>query len=884
MNRINYSRDQLLTDYWGCVRQTIQKFNDKVFYVTKSGAVTYSQANQRANVIYEAIQKQFEGYGFGVGLYLKSPSQIIPGMMGIIKSRNYCIPLDVNFPIETLRSMIEIAGIKIVLTNNAHYSLISSLAGAGLAVINIEDLNYEAVVPDPQVDYSPEDVVQILFTSGSTGIPKGAVEDYRYLVRAVDLKLSFQNFETGDHCLHLSSFTFSGTHTLVFTALVCGLTIFYYDVKEEGLTGLPDWIRRMEVNSYSSTPTVFRSLVSILEPGETFPLVKKINFGGEKRYPKDFQAVREHFPSVKNYRLGFASTETQSATMTIYPIGHDFGNKNLPSGKSLDDIKIFIWDKNGKSLPPGEEGEIVVCGDSLVRGYINNPKLTSAHFIPIPDQPGWQYFKTGDLGKLLPGGELMHLGRIDNMVKIKGVRIELSSIENHMLSYPGIILVATKAFEDGQGNGRLAAYYETEKGIHVPGSDLRKYLAERLPRHLLPHYLIHLEEIPLTRNGKVAGTMLPLPQMIRPELPNAFVSPESDLEKKLVEIWEEQIGVEGIGVTDDFFDLGGDSLIGVMVFARIEETLDRKLPVSILLTASTIRKQVDLIQEQQDGHSFDPVIHINGQGNYPPLYFIPGKAGYPTRIRHLAQKLDARTPVYALQNISKDGDALRFRSIESMAAYYLDAIKKTHPHGPYYFVGESMGGRIAFEMARQLKEQGEKVPVLALLDTYNSSESVPRVYFEKDKKILPYYWMLMRKHIFILWHSDWQGRLDYLKFYRQTGAPKIKEFIKQPKNKAKINRSIALPENVRQMEMDNMRANKKYEARPYPGRVILFKALRNANVNVLSNGWSDVELGELMIHTLDCYHGSILFDPAVSQLAGILQDYIDKDIQESTQQ
>ena len=347
------------------------------------------------------------------------------------------------------------------------------------------------------------------------------------------------------------------------------------------------------------------------------------------------------------------------------------GRKILPSGKVLNDLKIYIWDTDGKSLSAGQEGEIVVYGDSLARGYINNPELTQARFIPDPDQPGWQYFKTGDLGKLLPGGELLHLGRIDNMVKIKGVRIELSSIENHMLSYPGIILVATKAFDDGRGNGRLAAYYVTEQGIHVPGSDLRKYLADRLPRHLLPHYLISLDEIPLTRNGKVAGTLLPLPQMIRPELPNAFVPPESDLEKKLVEIWEEQIAVEGIGVTDDFFDLGGDSLIGVMVFARIEEALGRNLPVSILLTASTIRKQVDLIQNQQDGHSFDPIIPINVQGNYPPLYFIPGKAGYPTRIRHLAKKSDAGTPVYALQYLSKDGDALGFRSIESMAAYYL---------------------------------------------------------------------------------------------------------------------------------------------------------------------------------------------------------------------
>ena len=878
MTKTEFSREELLKDYWGCVGHALEKNKDKDFIVTKTGSLTFVQANNHANVIFKAIQQVSNEFGYGVGLFLKDPIKIIPGLVGIMKSRNYCIPLDVNFPAETLQSMIDIADIKVILTDDHHYAKISTIIETSLKLINIDQLNYLEIVPNPKVEYLPEDIVQILFTSGSTGTPKGAVEDYRYLLRSAGLKFTSQGVEAKDRLIHLSTFTFSGTHTSVFAALLGGFTNYYYDIKEDGLAGLPGWMHKMKITRFQSTPTVFRSFVSVLGPTDTFPEIRKLTLGGEKRFPKDIEAIKTHFPNVKDLRLGFASTETQSVTAKSYPIDYDFGQENLPSGKVLGDIKLYIWDAEGKSLPDGEEGEIVVHGDSLARGYINNAELTNERFIPDPDQPGWQYFKTGDLGKLLPSGELVHLGRIDNMVKIKGVRIELSSIENHMLSYPGIIQVATKAFEDGNGNGRLAAYFVSEQGIKVPASDLRKFLAERLPRHLLPHYLISLEEIPLTQNGKVAFTMLPRPEMSRPELPNPYVPPENDLERKLVKIWEELIGVEGIGVTDDFFDLGGDSLVGVMVFAKIEEVLGRNLPVSILLTASSIRKQVKLIENRQVDQTFDPVIPVRTQGDRPPLFFVPGKAGYPTRIRHLAGKIDPGTPVYALQYLVRDSET-GFRSIESIASYYLNAIKKIVPHGPYHFVGESMGGKIALEIARQLDKMGEKTIILALLDTYNSTESIPKVYIEKDKK-LPYYWLLMRKHIFILWHSDWRGKLDYLRFYRKTGGAKIRELIFEPDNKKKVTRSSVLPEEMQQMEAANKIANNKYQAKPYPGRVILFKALRNANTKEESNGWSDVPLGELKIHPLDCYHGSILFDPAVSHLADILQDYIGEYVQQ----
>jgi thioesterase domain-containing protein len=511
-----------------------------------------------------------------------------------------------------------------------------------------------------------------------------------------------------------------------------------------------------------------------------------------------------------------------------------------------------------------------VLGNALVRGYINNPRLTRERFLPDPSNPGWQYFKTGDLGKLLPDGQLVHLGRIDNMVKIKGVRIELDSIENHMLAYPGIVQVASRAIEDQKGGKRLASYFVPEKGIRIPVSDLRRHLAEHLPRHLVPHYLVPLDDMPLTGNGKVARTRLPLPQLVRPELDNPFVPPSDDLERQLVEIWEEEIGISGIGVTDDFFDVGGDSLIGVLVFVHIEKTLGRSLPVSALLTAATIRRQAGLIRSHVAARVISPLIPVNRGGQRPPLFFIPGKGGNPTRIRQLAKLLDSQTPVYGLQESTKlQQDQVR-RSIESIASFYLDEIRKVYPSGPYILVGESMGGKIAYEMGVQMLKLGLAPPVLAMLDTYNLPKSSNR------RHRASYYKMLLKKHATILWKSNWKGRLDYLRFYAGLGLQKMKALADRRRRDLGPADSSALPDRLRKMEERNRKIAGAYEVPPYPGRVILFKALRGPNAEVPSNGWDRVKLGGLVIHPLDCYHGSILFEPAISQLAGIIQSYIDQ--------
>jgi amino acid adenylation domain-containing protein len=862
---------KLLSNYWGFVKQAIEQNGEKPFIVTKTRSTTYKEANQHANIIFRAVKNNIEPTGIGIGLYIEDPHEITPAMMGVLKSGNYFVPLDASFPKATLSEMIKTAEIKAILTTGEFKDKVQSYVDASLPIIDIDQFDYHEAVADPIVDYAPEEIVQILFTSGSTGQPKGAIENYRYLVRAVSTKLYAYGYEPNERILQTSKFTFAGPHLLVFTALLNGNALCYYNIAEEGIAGLPEWIRQQEITSYASVPTIFRNFISILDPSDRFPSVHTVSFGGEKRSFNEISAIRQFFPNAKRIRLGFNSTETQEIASTIFPIDYEFDPNQLPSGKPYNDLHVYIWDGDGNSLPPGQEGEIIVHGDALARGYINNSKLTKEKFIPDPAHPDWQFYKTGDLGKLLPGGQLVHLGRMDNVVKIRGVRVELDSIENHLLSYPGITQVASKAFEDPKGNKRLATYFVTQKDVQVPIPDLRKYLAERLPIYSLPHYLIHLEQVPRTGNGKIAFDKLPLPKMVRPDLPNTYVPAEDDLEGKLLELWEDQLGIHGIGVNDDFFDLGGDSLMGALLFAAVGETLGRELPVTILLTAPTIREQANWIRNKDISQDFANVISIRSTGDRAPLFFIPGKGGYPTRIRQLAKQLDERIPIYACQELINRKNSNFFRSVETTASYYLKEIKRLYPYGPYVLVGESVGGKIAYEIAQNLIGNGEEVPTLILLDTYNNDDSITENYQSEPSTN---YQMLIRKHLFILSQSNWQGKLDYIKYYSEFFAQKARQFLNHH-NKKEGPIAVAIPENIRKMETGSRVAAQYYQAKPYPGKVILFKALRGPKTNGTANGWDKVQLGELVVHTIDCYHGSILFEPAVSQVAGIIQGLLE---------
>lgn len=867
----SFTKEELLRDYWGLVDEAMENIGYKEFIVTKNGSVTFFEAVSRADLIRHALSKVTTKQT-GVGIFIQDPREIIPCMVGVVKGGNYFAVFDVEFPETTIMDMIHDAKIKVILTTNQFISKIQPAIGGTIPIINIDQLDKNVLLKKIPVEYSPEDVVQILFTSGSTGKPKGAIEDYRYLMRAVHVKLNTYEFNEDDKILQLSTFTFSGHHTFVFTSLLVGLTICYHPVKVEGFSSLPGWMKDKGVTIFTATPTTFRSMVSVIKPEETFPLVHTFYLGGDRRLRNDILAMKTHFPNVKWVRINYSGTEMQTVASSLVSIKTVLAHDVLPSGRPCDDLRVFIWDSNGKALPHGQEGEIVVYGDGLARGYINNPELTKKKFIQDAKNPNWQYLKTGDLGKILPDGQLMHLGRIDNMVKVKGVRIELESIENRIASYPGVIQVFSKVFEDEKGSKKLATYYTVEEGIHIPVADLRRHLSEVLPAQQLPSYFICLEKLPLTPTGKVDYYKLPIPSLTRPFLEYPYVPPSNKTESELVSIWEEQIGITGIGVMDDFFDLGGDSLLGAMIFVEIERVFGISLPVSTLLNAPSIKKLATIIDGKTSVAMNSPIIAINTSGRSTPEFFIPGRGGYPTRIRHLAERLGPEIPLYAFQNPNALSGVSENKSIEEIASVFKNELLQITPDADCVLIGESSGGKIAYEIAQQIIRSGKRSPIVFLLDTYNDKETKPIFVQERNRWL--FIQMIVKKHASIWFKSNWAGKKEYLKFYREAFREKVPRFIGHFVKRSKKDSNEILPEKNRRIENNLIEISRNYKITPYMGKVVLVLALRGSRGYPHAYGWDEVGIKDLVIEPLDCYHGSILFEPAVSELAKIIQKHI----------
>ena len=368
-------------------------------------------------------------------------------------------------------------------------------------------------------------------------------------------------------------------------------------------------------------------------------------------------------------------------------------------------------------VPVGIPGELYIGGDGLARGYFNDPALTAERFIPHPfsEEPGARLYKTGDLARYLPDGNIEFLGRKDHQVKIRGFRIELGEIESVLSQHPSVHQTVVVAREDQPGEKRLVAYVVApeEQGPRV--SELGSYLQQKLPDYMLPSAFVLLDSLPLTPNGKVDYRALPAPDTARPEMGRGFVAPRDPLGCQLTQIWEELLNVHPIGVRDNFFGLGGHSLLAVRLMDRIEKAFGQRLPLSTLFAGATIEHLARILIQEKSEEFRSPLVEIQAGDGKRPFFFLHGDfAGGGFYCLNLARYLDQDQPFYVLQPHGLDERQVP-PTIEAMATDHLERLRTFQPEGPYLLGGYCNGGLVAYEMARQLMAQGQKVDLLVLI-------------------------------------------------------------------------------------------------------------------------------------------------------------------------
>jgi thioesterase domain-containing protein/acyl carrier protein len=467
-------------------------------------------------------------------------------------------------------------------------------------------------------------------------------------------------------------------------------------------------------------------------------------------------------------------------------------------------------------------------------------------------------------------GNIELLGRIDHQVKIRGFRIELGEIEAALAKHPDIQQAIVTAREDNRGDRRLVAYLVPKQKTVPPQNELRNFIRAKLPDYMIPSFFVALDTLPLTPNRKVNRQALPAPEAASSELSGGVTGPRNTLELRLLRIWEEVLNVKLIGVNDNFFDLGGHSLIAVRLFAEIEKNFGKKLPLALLFQAPTIEELATYLSQEEWVPSWSSLVAIQPSGFKPPFFCVHAHGGNVLNFRDLARCLGTDQPFYGLQALGLDGQQPRHSQIEEMASHYLSEIKTVQPHGPYFLGGYCFGGKVAFEMAHQLRAQGQEVSLLALIDAYAPGYRTSLPWGQRRVAQFRFHWRNLEK-------LEMKDKLSYINEKMSIAGTRLGRFMRRLAAKG-LTFGLSRPSvlnDVRKIR-PSMRP---YSPKVYPGRITVFAPTESHSAYFRFEshlGWDRLAGEGLDIHEIPGKVASIIEDPYVKNLAQQLQACIER--------
>jgi len=574
-----------------------QKYPDRLAVKTKNHSLTYNVLNSTANRMAHTILSQRGRKNEPVALLMEHDAPVIAAILGALKAGKFYVPLDPSLPHLRVKYILEDLQASYIVTNNKNLPLAKSLAGTVIDLVNIDELDS---LPDgnPCIGIQPESLSWVIYTSGSTGKPKGVIQNHLNVLHFMMNYTNGLHICVDDRLTLLYSFSVNGGAHDIFAALLNGAALFPLDLKEDGFTHLCDWLIEERITIYHSVPTVFRQFVEGLTGQSEFPDIRIVHLGGEPVYKRELDYFKKLFSKdcILVNRLG--SSETGSLRMYFANKETPISGNLVPVGYAVMDNEILLVDDTGKQIA-GDEGEIAVKTRYVSPGYWGRPDLTDAVFLPSPTGGEERIYRTGDLGRMLPDGCLLHLGRKDFFVKIRGYRIDIDEIEAALRECPSIKEAVVVARNNDSGDERLVAYLVPTVQPGPKVGELRRFLNEKLPDYMIPHDFVTLEAIPLTDTRKVDRKALPDPGTSRPELTTPYVAPRTPIEKELAKIWAEVLSTDEVGIHDDFFDLGGHSLSATRIISRVIATFELQLPVRALFDSPTVAAMSVVISSKE---------------------------------------------------------------------------------------------------------------------------------------------------------------------------------------------------------------------------------------------------------------------------------------------
>ncbi|NMO14244.1 non-ribosomal peptide synthase/polyketide synthase [Pyxidicoccus fallax] len=835
--------------------------------------LTYAWLNVRANQLANHLRTLGVGPDATVGLCLERTPDAIVALLAVLKAGGAYVPIDPAAPPQRKSFVLQDSGASVLLTVQhladawrPEVRHLICLDGGAARFSSLPDGNLPPASSAVNLAY-------VIYTSGSTGTPKGVMVQHRSV-------------------LHLHATTARALYAGLPSGLRLSLNApLYFDVSVEQLLHLADghclcllsedmrkdpeallaWVQQQRIDVLDCTPA---QLTLLLQAGllEAPHVPQMVVCAGEAMDLSLWKALSR----TQRTRAVNAYGPTEA---TVYATTWSVQDSSVTTpviGQPLPNTQAYVLDEGLRMAPLGVPGELYLAGEGLARGYLGRSALTAERFVPNPfsTEPGARMYRTGDKARWRADGTLEYLGRLDFQVKVRGFRIELGEIETVLRAHPAVKDAVVLAREDVPGDKRLVAYVVTAPGA-TPESEelatpLRTHARQHLPEYMVPSAFVSLSALPLNANGKVDRKALPAPQAL--EAPaSTYVAPRDSLELTLVRVWEQVLGIQPVGVRSSFFELGGHSLLAVRLMAAMRQATGRHLPLAALFQAPTVEQLAALLRREDSG-THSPLVPFGtaSTSTAVPFFCVHAVGGNVLSYAELARLLGTEWPFYGLQARGLDGTTPPLGTVEEMAAEYVKAIRTVQPSGPYFLGGWSMGGVIAYEMARQLRASGEEVAKLVLIDSYVPAVSVA-AQPEPD-----------RLQLALMFARDLMGAsltelpIDLAQLAGMAPEAMLEELLRA------VAISGALPpgtdtEHVRALFRvfeANLLASRRYEAKATQQRVMLFKATDDAEELPEDGGWKALVGDGLERHLLPGDHYSLLRQPTVRDLAERLREVL----------
>jgi amino acid adenylation domain-containing protein len=861
-----YAADETVV---GLFEQQVRKAPTNIALYLGDSTLSYNELNQRANQLARHLIEQGVKPNDNVALVVNRDFNMMIGMYAILKCGAAYVPITPDTPEDRQLYMLRQSDVKFILASIGH-TLHHAIGG--LVSIDMGNVDYGKYSLDNLgLHIKGTHLAYTIYTSGSTGEPKGVMIEHHSVTNLVTWVNTTYNVGASDRLLFITSMGFDLSVYDIFGMLAAGGGLVIAQKEEvPNANKISELLQRFQITFWDSVPSTMEHLVnrlSAVDKSYRQNWLRIVFLSGDWIPVRLPEKISTFFTNAKVISLGGATEGT--VWSNFYPVEEPTGGwRSIPYGRPIANNSFYILNEQLQPVPYGVAGELYIGGVGVARGYANDPVKTDNSFVadPFTSQWGGRMYRTGDLGRMLPGGIMEFVGRKDSQVKIRGHRVELGEIESVIRQNKSISSVVVLLSEDKQ---QLVSYVVPEK--YYDRDTVIAQLKKKLPGYMIPAKWVELTSMPLTANGKMDTKSLLRPDSQEPAK-REFAAARNELEIVLVAVWQEVMQLDGISIDDNFFDLGGQSLLAVELVTEMEKKISKGLPVNILYKCPTISQLSTFIHKEAEGKKWKSLVTIKATGNKIPMYIVHGDGLSLSNFQNLAEHVDPEQPIFSLQPIGLNGAEEPLNSISEIARHYISEILEHNPEGPYALGGYSFGGYVAIEMKKQLDQMGKRVKMLAIFDT-----NAENVVYKKNwvtalpkriKRQLPKFMFIAKSMVTRpLPTIQYQYTLFSKKFATLFYSLGIKE---KPKLKG-------ADMHINKINETHSKAFRDYHLAPFNDKVHLFRA--KSRMYFVDDfeylGWADYATQGVQVYEVPGEHSTIFDPPNVGELARSLQYALD---------